>query len=97
MYRRHQRKYDDDGYATGGVCCFIAHAHTDTEQPSLRTRVYIPGMPMTWSVIPRPASQSRSTALIADKSLDLKPAAVPVALTKVQQVWPHFEDMDSTQ
>lgn len=80
------------------VCVVSSRTHTDTERPSLRTRAYIPGMPMTWSPIPRPVSQSRSTALIADKDLDLAPcysAAVPVVL--IQQVWPHFKDMDSAQ
>lgn len=65
------------------VCVVSPRTHTDTVRSvhwSLHTRVYIPRMPMTWSLVaPRPA-QGKSTVevgrvyLIADKGLDLAPS-----------------------
>lgn len=69
----------DDGCATGGVCCFTAHAHRYCMQRtlvSMYTRVYPGDADDVVAGCPRPA-QDESTVevgrvyLITDKGLDL--------------------------
>lgn len=69
----------DDGCATGGVCCFTAHADRHRTQRTLvftYTRVFPGDADDVVADCPRPA-QGVSTVevyLIADKDLDLAPS-----------------------